>query len=169
MALLCLLNTQTIQAAELTLRPSYIEDDGRRFYYMDDNSKRFYGLYVGLDFSISDHWQLGGGAGAMFSSHSGFLYQLNFGPTYNFSADDLARSTYLQTGVYYRPFDWKMDSAISNYSDDKENDFDGYLRLGKRFLLSEEYQISYKPEIEWVANKHRGYVGVRIVNFSIQF
>ncbi len=130
----------------------------------------YYGGTVGLgawaDFSLNDHWQLGGGVmyytspfGKLFSDY-GSNYEVLLGPTYNFS-EDLQRSLFIGAGIGYSnrlPTPGDAPSALT------------YIKFGKRFLLSETYHITYKPEVQLIGGGNGAHgLNLNILNFSIQF
>jgi len=122
----------------------------------------YYGFEFGIegraDFSLTPRWQLGIGGDVSKRSEES-KYEVFFGPTYNFS-DQINDSFFVSFGVGYS----------NHYPDfyDSDSGF-GYVDLGKRFLLSEKHQISYKPSIGVQFNQDSSELRLSILSFSMSF
>jgi hypothetical protein len=117
------------------------------------------GADLGVDFTLTDRWQVGAG-GSYFSNFStDSKSKIYFGPTYNFS-DDLQRSYFLGGGVGYENHFPGMGDPPSAV---------GFVKFGKRFLLSEKYHITYKPAITATVGRGAAELNLSILSFSILF
>jgi hypothetical protein len=143
------LGMSAAHAAEITLVPNLGYSN-----YLGLN----YHIGAIVDFEMTNRWQLGGGASYQtdvfhIRSNADFF----FGPTYNFS-DDLLRSYFVGFGIGYQkhyPWDYDHPSAYV------------YGRIGKRFLLSEDYKVTYKPSIEVRGGRDGGELILAPFSFSI--
>ncbi|HAG92454.1 MAG TPA: hypothetical protein DCL41_11305 [Bdellovibrionales bacterium] len=124
-----------------------------------------YGFYYGLDgradFEIAPQWQLGVGGGLALSDLESdkSKFELVVGPTYNFS-EDFSNSFFVGFGVGY--------SNRYPTFEDTEKAF-GYVDFGKRFLISEEYNLSYKPTVSVRYSEGKSSFMVSPLSFSMSF
>lgn len=121
------------------------------------------GYFIDQNFEL----QLATVAGIKLQSSSESLLGIYGGLLYNFSEEHV-RSYVVGAGLGY-----VNHYPLVVYSpDDPSSDF-YYVRFGKRFLLSESYQITYFPYVDFIYGSNSGdrHFGgqINVFNFSILF
>jgi hypothetical protein len=137
-----------------------------------DSSTKYGGtakLNLDLGYFVNENWevQLGAMFGFKTSGTSERLSGVYGGALYNFSEDHL-RSFVVGGGLGY-----VNHYPLVIYDPDYPSSVYYYIRGGKRFLLSESYQITYFPYVEAVygiRTGDRNFGGeINVFNFSILF